>query len=116
MNELSALFEAFAGLDDTPSQSVEYRLYYDNEGRPVTMSSSDFPVDGKYLVIDRETYDNADYTVRVKDSKIVKMHDSMYHYHALTTGPGFRVVKGHANILVDETYQGETETYDFKNH
>lgn len=115
MNELPALLEAFAGVVEESIQPVEYRLYYDEAGHVVTMSSSDYPA-GDYIVITKEIYDRADYTVRVHDGEIVQADDPTRHHCAIGAGSRFRVAKGHASILVNETYQGETETYGFKNH
>lgn len=116
MSELSALLEAFAEFDPAPAKPVEYRLYYDEAGHVVTMSSSDYPEGDNYIVITQEIYDRADYTVRVHDGEMVPADDITRHHCAIGAGVRFRVAKGHASILVDETYQGETETYGFKNH
>ena len=117
-NELPALIEAFGNLPAVESATPEYRLYYNDDGSPLSMSSGDFPESGKYIQISKEIYDRPNYTaMRVVDGKLTFIENVLYHQRSLQKGGDrFRTVKGHANILVDETYQGETETYDFKNH
>ena len=53
------------------SQPVSYRLYYDDQGRPVHYTMEDLP--GNYVEIDRETYVIADSWVRVVDGKIKRL-------------------------------------------
>lgn len=117
--ELPALLEALAHIQEPEVCDIEYRLYHDEAGVPLFMSSSGHP-EGVYIAIDRETYDRADYLhLRVRGGKLVKIEDDFEHHSELTRGvSGYTVVKNHASIVVrdNETYQGETETYGFKNH
>lgn len=116
--ELPALLEAFENLPAVESAIPEYRLYYSEDGLPVSMSSGDFPDNGRYIQISKEIYDRPNYAaMRVVDGKLTFIENVFYHQQSLKKGgERFRTVKGHAGILVDETYQGETETYGFKNH
>ena len=118
MNELPALVEAFSSLPNLVVQPKEYRLYYDEAGNPITMSMENFPESGKYIIIDRETYDKADYSkLRVKNGQLEKIETSTKHYFSLSPGGNrFATVKGHANILVKNDYDGEIVYYDFKNN
>lgn len=116
MNELSELIKAVESFEMPPAVDIEYRLYYNDAGRVLTMSSSDYPSGDNYILISRDVYDRADYSLRVVNGEIVDTIDPNKHYCDIVPGERFRVVKGHASIIVDETYQGETETYGFKNH
>jgi hypothetical protein len=117
-DELPALLEVFKNLPELVESEVEYRLYYNEDGTVLSMSSGDFPVEGKYIKIDKEIYDRPNYsTMRVINGKLTILENVSHHRNDLYRGGDrFLVVKGHANILVDDTYQGETETYGFKNH
>ena len=117
-DELPALLEAFKNLPAPTDSEIEYRLYYNEDGTPASMSSGDFPSDGKYIKITKEIYDRPNYSMmRVVDGKLTFLENVSHHRNNLCRGGDrFLVVKGHANILADETYQGETETYGFKNH
>jgi hypothetical protein len=56
-----------------PEQTLEFRLYYDDQGQPVCYSMEDLP--GKYITIDRTTFDQARCDVLVKHGKIVKINN-----------------------------------------
>jgi hypothetical protein len=118
MKELSALIEAFSSLPTLDSSAIEYRLYYDESGAPTAMSSADHPAFGKYILIDKKIYDQANYSeLRVVNGELKILKQTSTHHHALVLGGRrFKTVKGHANILVDADYHGEISYYDFKNH
>lgn len=116
--ELPALLEAFKDIKVTDKTSIEYRLYHDEQGHPLFMSSSGTE-SGNYIVIDKETYDRANYQhLRVVEGKLVIVDEINYHCQRLHRSPtGIRVVKGHASLALmkEETYLQE-ECYGFKNH
>lgn len=49
-------------------QPVSYRLYHDDQGRPIVYTMEDLP--GNYIEIDRETYVSGSPWVRVVDGKL----------------------------------------------
>jgi len=49
----------------------EFRLYYDDQGRVIHYSMEDLP--GDYIIVDRLTFDQARFDIRVKDGQIVKL-------------------------------------------
>ncbi len=55
-----------------PEIRQEFRLYYDDAGNVLYYSMEDLP--GTFLVIDRLTFDQQRFDIRVKDSKIVKLN------------------------------------------
>jgi hypothetical protein len=55
-----------------PEVRQEFRLYYDNTGNVLYYSMEDLP--GTFLVIDRITFDQQRFDIRVKDGKIVKLN------------------------------------------
>jgi hypothetical protein len=50
------------------SKPVFYRLYYNDDGSPKCYTMEDLP--GKYVEVDRETYVNHSWNVRVEDGKL----------------------------------------------
>lgn len=53
--------------------TVEFRLYYDEQGRVITYTCE--PLEGdNYIIIDAETYAECRPDIRVIDGKITKQH------------------------------------------
>ena len=50
-------------------QPVTYRLYHDDEGRPIIYTMEDLP--GTYIEVDQATYTHASFDVKVVDGKLV---------------------------------------------
>ena len=50
-------------------QPVTYRLYHDDEGKPIIYTMEDLP--GTYIEIDQATYINGSFGVRVIDGKLI---------------------------------------------
>jgi len=50
-------------------QPVAYRLYYDDEGRPIIYTMEDLP--GTYILVDQATYIYGSFGVRVVDGKLI---------------------------------------------
>jgi hypothetical protein len=55
-----------------PEVRQEFRLYYDDAGNVTYYSMEDLP--GTFLVIDRLTFDQQRFDIKVKDGKIVKLN------------------------------------------
>ena len=50
-------------------QPVIYRLYHDDEGRPIIYTMEDLP--GTYIEVDQTTYTLGSYRVKVVDGKLI---------------------------------------------
>ena len=57
---------------EQPKSRQEFRLYYNEAGNVIHYSMEDLP--GTFLVIDRLTFDQQRFDVRIKDGKIVKLN------------------------------------------
>lgn len=83
-----------------PAVTIEYRLYYNDDGTPITMTSTDHP-NGKYVVITKEQYDSANYNVRVVDGMLKQVEFSaQFKVQLMKSASGMPVVEGHAGIVV----------------
>lgn len=93
---------------------IEYRLYYDDSGQ-VLFYTCDKP-EGKFLVIDSQTYAECRVDLKVVNGKIIK--NNYYTITKLTkSNEGTRCIDDNVAIVVDDTYNGNTccwniETYE----
>jgi hypothetical protein len=55
-----------------PEARQEFRLYYDDTGNVLHYSMEDLP--GNFLVIDRLTFDQQRFDIKIKDGKIAKLN------------------------------------------
>jgi hypothetical protein len=94
-----------------PKQQLEYRLYYDNKGRPITMASHDYPK-GDYVVLTKEQYDRPNYNVRVTNGTIVLDTADHFHIQLKRSNSGVAVVRGHASLVLENDHYEEIEHYD----
>ena len=54
---------------------INYRLYYDDDGRPIVYSMEDQP--GTYIDVDAETFARTPMNVRVVDGRLVEVKNSV---------------------------------------
>lgn len=54
-----------------PPASIFYRLYYNDQGRPVCYTMEDLP--GNYIEVDRETYLAGSFDVQVVNQKLIHL-------------------------------------------
>lgn len=101
--------KALASFDNPIDEPLEYRLHYDDEGNIILCSMQQHPQDTKYLVVDKQTYDNY---FRYRYNKTKKQLEKIDIYTHLNvklkkSSQGHKVVKGHAGIVLepDESYQ-----------
>ena len=90
---------------------VEYRLYYDDNGDVICYTCD--PVEGKYIVIDRQTFAECRPDIKVIDSRIVKKSET----HVITKmvkGNGITCAKEDINIIVNDEHNGPTEEWKLK--
>ena len=68
-NSTENFFKAWAEWDRQEPNPVFFRLYYNEQGLPVTYSMEDLP--GVYIEIDQATYSKNSYHVRVINGKLI---------------------------------------------
>jgi hypothetical protein len=97
----------------------EYRLHYNDAGEIVmcTNLSVDHPESTQYIVATKEQYDRY-FDYFVDNGKLKKINkDAEYSVRLCKAEVGFRVVKNHAGVLLEntETFK-DTEYYGYRNN
>lgn len=101
----------------TPPPPVQYRVYYDSEGKITTYTTEDTP--GQYIVITKEQYQQARHDAVVKDGRLVYTHiknDVVKLVRDRNNATGFRVSKYDASVVADnddlDIHYYTTKVYD----
>lgn len=80
---------------------LEFRLYYDDEGKVLCYTSENLP--GKYLVITPEQFAEARPDVYIMDGQIIKTHKPSHHFKlSKNDSEGTATSKYDINILTSE--------------
>ena len=108
------LAQAFNEWVPPPPVEMEYRLYYDAKGVPICMSSHNHP-DGEYIVITKQQYDSANYNCKVVKGKLTFDIANQFHIQLKKSEKGMPVVRGHANLVVENGEYEDIEYYDRNN-
>jgi len=112
-NDFWAEFETL--LNKKVPEALEYRVHYNQLGEIYLCTMQNHPLDTQYLVVTREEYDRYfDYYVVNKLLKKIDK-DSSYRVQLQKSTTGFKVVKGHAGIVVEDDYP-DVEYYEYRNH
>jgi hypothetical protein len=107
------LAEAFNNIEVMPAVHLEYRLYYDASGKPISMSSHNHPL-GQYVTITKQHYDSANYNCRVVGGKLQFDTASQFRVQLAKSTTGVKVAAGYANLVVEDSYP-HIEYYDRNN-
>lgn len=101
LNETTKNFlEAFAMHNwDTKPEPPVFKCYYDDNGHPTGFEMVDLP--GNFLVIDRETFLEADYNIRIVDGKITKPEKNSVNKLNIADS-GVPTAKENVSIVVDK--------------
>jgi hypothetical protein len=92
----------------------EYRLYYDDNGRVICYTNK--VLDGNFIHVDVLTYHASRLDIRVVNGVIVKHHDRVYVTKQTISDVGTRCCIEDINIIVPDSYTGDTNTWNAKTH
>jgi hypothetical protein len=97
-------------------ETLEYRFHYNDGGEIYMCSMIDHPKDTAYIVVTKEVYDRYfDYQVVEGQLKRI-VRDSGYHVQLQNSDVGYRTLKNHANILLEETENYPHQYVKYRDH
>jgi hypothetical protein len=116
MNSESELIKALQNMVVTVDPPIEYRLHYNDRGDIVMCTMQQHPESTDYLVVTKEQYDLYHRYCVVKGKLTLIEHDAGLRVALVTSDRGFKVVKNHAALLLEneETFK-DIEYYDYRN-
>jgi hypothetical protein len=107
-NQLAELFNSL--ISNKNPTKLEFRLYYDGEGNPVTYTSED--LSGDYLVVDQDTYAQGRYDIRIINREIVPLNDFTIYNKMVPADSGTACNPNNALLIEPEsTVFWNTKTY-----
>ena len=93
----------------------EFRLYYDENGKVLYYTCE--KLEGNYIIVDGQVYNEGRYDVRVIDGKIVNTSEFVYTQKLVPSiMSGYTCAKENVNIIVSDDYEDETITWDVKQY
>ena len=105
------LEQAIREFSAPPAVQIEYRLYYNETGKPILMSSHNHP-DGNYIVISKDIYDRANYNYRVVNGKLESLDQTTtFRVQLHKSTSGMPVVAGHASLPIEPNENYKTVEY-----
>jgi len=112
MNTTDEFIKAIELMVLTPKPEVEYRFYYDDSGRITTCSQTNHQEHGEYLVVTEYEYKKYDqYYIDNGKLKIIDINPG-YRVQLKRSAQGYRVVKNHAGIILENETYDDVEYYD----
>ena len=113
-NEFWAEFEQL--VDKREPEAVEYRLHYNDGGEIYLCTMQNHPLDTTYVVVTKAEYDRY-FDYRVVEDNLKKIdRDSGYSVQLKSSDKGYKTVKGHAGLLVEDEDCPDVEYYEYRNY
>lgn len=102
-------------LDKSLPEPIEYRFHYDETGRIYLCTTQDHPANTSYLVVNEEQYHRY-YDYYVIDGHLKKFdRDFKNRVNLAKSNKGYKTVKGHAGIILEDEDYPEIEYYEYRN-
>ena len=92
----------------------ELRVYYDEHGKIITYTCE--KLEGNYLIIDKLTYAQNRYDLRVIDGELSSINPKAIISKLKPSDSGIRCATQDISIVVDETYVDSTTYWKLKTH
>ena len=93
-------------------EPAEYRLHYDESGEIIMCSMRQHPENTQYLVVTKNEYENY-YQYIIDKGKLKKIdRTTEYRVQLKRSDQGYKTVKNHANIILENEQYTDIEYYD----
>lgn len=113
-DEFWAEFEQL--LDKRDQEAIEYRVHYNDSGEIYLCTMQNHPVDTDYIVVTKDEYDRY-FDYYIVEGKLVKIvRDSGYRVQLQKSDNGYKTVKGHAGLILEDEEYPEIEYYEYRNN
>lgn len=88
----------------------ELRVYYNDKGDIICYTCEE--LEGNYIVVDTQTYAEANPHLKVKDGKLVKAQPSVIVRKLKPSTTGCKCAEENVAIVVSDDYNGKTTTWE----
>lgn len=112
----SEFLKAISAIVPIQIEEIEHRLYYNETGSITSCSMQNHNPEGTYIIATNEQY-NKYFQYRVVKEKLVLIeHDNCYRTRLRKSDKGYKIVKNHAPVLLEDTEDyPEIEHYESNN-
>ena len=112
MNTTDEFIKAIQAIELIPEPEIEYRFYYDKNGEITACSQTNHQEHGEYLVVTEREYRHY-YQYYIENNKLKRIDiDPEYRVQLKRSDQGYRVVKNHAGIVLENEIYKDVEYYD----
>ena len=95
---------------------VEFRLYYDDNGDVLCYSSDGTGPNAKYMIVDSHVYAEGRIDIKIINGIIMRKSSKITISKMIPDISGTRCSAQDINIIVDDSYDGETMNWKTKTY
>ena len=99
---MTNFWKAVAQLEQTETKEISYRLYYNQDGSVKCYSMEE--LDGDYIVIDKDTYNQFRTDIVVKNNKIIRLTNNASWKLCPSTIETYGCYPSNVSIVVENDY------------
>jgi hypothetical protein len=111
---MDTINEDFFYIEIQQPSPPEFRLYYDDQGKVVCYTCD--KLEGKYIVIDKETYVECRPDLLIVDGEIKRDKTGTYTTKLELSSKGTMTAVEDICIVVDDNYTGKTNNWELVTH
>jgi len=101
MNFLDEIAKAFELIAPAKPLDIEYRFYYNDDGKITMCSMQQHPAGDNFIVVSQYEYDNY-FEYEVKNGKPRIIDRSPKYKKLIAGGDNYKVARNHASVLLED--------------